>query len=71
MIQGYHPKYQHRAIITSLEFPPHLAIFLILLLMISCFRLDCIKSGSVLFCMFLTVRKAFLTAWTASSVEDL
>ena len=72
MIQGYHCKYQHDAIITSLEFPVHLAFFL-MLLMVSCFRLDCIKSGAVLFCMFLTVGnvKAFLTAQTTSSVQDL
>lgn len=72
MIQGYHCKHQHDAIITSLVFPPHLAFFL-MSLMVSRFRLDCIKSRAVLFCMFLTVGnvKAFFTAWTTSSVEDL
>lgn len=43
-----------------------------MLLMVSCFRLDCIRSGAVLFCMFLTEgnAKAFLTAQATPRVED-
>lgn len=72
MIQGYHAKFQLYDISTSLEFSPHLAFFYVLL-MVSCFRLDCIKSAAMLFYVFLTVwnGKAFFTAWTMSSLEDL